>query len=80
MKELAGSASNREDKQRFYSELVFVAQSRGYKPGWSAIKYKEKYGVYPRGLQDIPEIPSNSTLKWIQSRQIAWAKSKRRQA
>jgi len=79
IQELTGSA-HRADKQRFYSELVFVAQSRGYKPGWSAIKYKEKYGVYPRGLQDVPETPSHATLKWIQSRQIAWAKSKRRQA
>lgn len=79
MQELNGTVP-REDKQRFYSELVFVAQSRGYKPGWSAIKYKEKYGVYPRGLQDIPATPSHATLKWIQSRQIAWAKSKRRQA
>jgi DNA repair protein RadD len=79
MKEL-GSIGNREDRQKFYSELVFVAQSRGYKPGWSAVKYKEKYGVYPRGLQDIPATPSHATLKWIQSRQIAWAKSKRRQA
>jgi len=79
IQELTGSA-NREDKQKFYSELVFVAQSRGYKPGWSAIKYKEKYGVYPRGLQDTPATPSYATLKWIQSRQIAWAKSKRRTA
>ena len=79
MQELNGSVA-REDKQRFYSELVFVAQSRGYKPGWSAVKYKEKFGVYPRGLQDIPATPSHATLKWIQSRQIAWAKSKRRQA
>jgi superfamily II DNA or RNA helicase len=78
MQELTGS-SPREDKQRFYSELVFVAQSRGYKPGWSAVKYKEKFGVYPRGLEDVPATPSHATLKWIQSRQIAWAKSKRRQ-
>jgi len=79
MKELTGNLS-RVDKQQFYSELVFVAQSRGYKPGWSAVKYKEKYGVYPRGLQDVPETPSHATLKWIQSRQIAYSKSKRRQA
>jgi superfamily II DNA or RNA helicase len=79
MQELTGGV-HREEKQRFFSELVFLARSRGYKPGWSAIKYKEKYGVYPRGLQDVPMTPSMATLKWVQSRQIAWAKSKRRQA
>jgi DNA repair protein RadD len=79
MQELSGSVA-REDKQRFYSELVFVAQSRGYKPGWSAVKYKEKFGVYPKGLFEVPMTPSHATLNWIKSRQIAWAKSKRRQA
>lgn len=77
IKELTGSSA-KADKQRFYSELVFLAQSRGYKPGWSAIKYKEKFGVYPRGLDDIPATPSMATLKWVQSRQIAWAKSRRK--
>jgi hypothetical protein len=79
MTELSGNAK-REDKQKFYSELIYVAQSRGYKPGWSAVKYREKFGVYPRGLVEVPSQPSLTTLGWIKSRQIAWAKSRRRQA
>jgi len=81
MEELtSGERIKREDKQKFYSELIYVAQSRGYKPGWSAVKYREKFGVYPRGLVEVPSQPSLTTLGWIKSRQIAWAKSRRRQA
>ena len=64
------------ENQKFYSELIYFARLRGYKEGWAAHKYKEKYGAYPRGLHTSPVATSTKTSGWIQSRNIAWAKSK----
>lgn len=40
-------------KQDFYSQLLYVAQSEGYQPGWVAHKYREYFTVWPRGLQRV---------------------------
>jgi superfamily II DNA or RNA helicase len=64
------------ENQRFYSELIYFAKLRGYKEGWAAHKYKEKYGAFPRGLHTNPEPTTAKTSGWIQSRNIAWAKSR----
>lgn len=47
-----GMAKNadKEDKRSEYARLMQIAQSKGYKPGWSAHKYKEVFGVWPRGM------------------------------
>jgi len=62
------------DNQNFYSELIYFARLRGYKEGWSAHKYKEKYGAFPKGLHTNPIPTTAKTSSWIQSRNIAWAK------
>lgn len=71
-------AGNRDDRQSFYSQLLWISQSRNYNRGWAAHKYKEKFGVWPRGLEEKILLPELKTLNWIRSRQIAWAKSKKR--
>ena len=68
------------DRQKFYSELIHIAESRGYKPGWAFHKFQEKFGTEPRGLRSEPQTVSFETLKWIQSQQIRWAKSRSRVA
>jgi len=60
--------------QQFYSELIYYARARGYKDGWSAYKYKEKYGSFPKGLHTNPTPISHKTSSWVRSRNIAWAK------
>jgi len=62
--------------QTFYSELLYYAKIRGYKDGWAAFKYKEKYGYWPNGLQKTTHPTSNETANFIKSRNIAWSKSK----
>lgn len=73
-----GPQKKQQDRQKFYSELLFVAAQRAYKPGWAAHKFKEKFGVHPRGLHQLPTTPSLETLNWIRHRNIAWAKSRGR--
>jgi len=64
------------DNQQFYSEILYYSRSKGYNDGWVAHKYKEKFGVWPRGLKQDPLPPSIATSKWIKSRLIAYAKGK----
>jgi DNA repair protein RadD len=75
-----GQTVRRDDRQSFYSQLIYIANDRNYAKGWAAHKYKEKFGVWPRGLQEVTKVPEFTTMNWIRSRQIAWAKSKRRSA
>jgi superfamily II DNA or RNA helicase len=64
-------------QRRFYAELVCIARERGYKRGWAAWKFKEKYGHWPNGFDHLaPLPPSDGTLRWVKSRQIAYAKSR----
>jgi hypothetical protein len=64
------------ENQKFYSELLYYGRMRGYKDGWAAYKYKEKYGAFPRGLGVEVKSPSFKTLQWIRSRIIASAKAR----
>ena len=64
------------ENQNFYSELMFYSRMRGYKDGWAAHKYKERFGAFPRGLSAEVKSPSFKTLQWIQSRNIAYAKAR----
>jgi superfamily II DNA or RNA helicase len=62
----------------FYRQLKHFAVSRGYKSGWIAHKFKEKFGHWPSGLDHLaPMPPSPATLGWIKSRQIAFAMGRR---
>jgi superfamily II DNA or RNA helicase len=67
------------DRVRFFQELRAVALMRGYKDGWTAHKFKDKFGHFPsRNYVPLqPRAPSDATLRWVQSRQIAFAKSRR---
>jgi superfamily II DNA or RNA helicase len=67
------------DNKKFYAELMYYGQMKGYKDGWAAMKYKEKFSVYPNGFKVEPAPTSAQTMGWIKSRLIAYSKSKARQ-
>lgn len=88
--ELAGVTSFRKpagkrvwstaEKRSFYAQLLGYVREHGYKEGWAANKYREKFGVWPRGMDGTPAIrPSIEVASWIRSGQIKWAKSKKRE-
>ncbi len=72
-----------EAEQRvFLAELKGYALEHGYKPGWAAMKYREKFGGFPpRDLDgvDPANVISPGVALWIRSRNIAWHKSKQKQ-
>ena len=72
-----GDSVTRDDKQDLWSQLLYVVRDRNYKPGFASWKYKERFGVFPRGLIDVEKPPTQALLNWLRSRQIAFSKSKK---
>lgn len=67
-----------EDKQQWWSELLSVAGARGRTRGWASNTYREKFGVWPRGLSDERRVPGPEVIGFVKHKDIAFAK--RRQA
>lgn len=66
--------ATREDKQRFWSMALYLDQERGKGRKLALALYKNKFGVWPRGLQDVPLEPDQAFLNYDRSRRIAFAK------
>lgn len=67
-----------EDKRRFYAMLKFYQQEKGYKDGWIAWKFKEKFSTFPRGLKEVGPIePDVGFYNWIKYLNIKSAKRKK---
>jgi DNA repair protein RadD len=68
------SEHSAERKREFHGMLLWIAGERGYKPGWAAYKYKERFKHWPIGRPE-PIKPSAEVTSWVRSRNIAFAKS-----
>lgn len=66
--------ATREDKQRWYSMLLHIADERGYSGGWVAHKFREKFGVWPRGLRFDRLAPDEDVRNFVRAGMIRWAK------
>jgi hypothetical protein len=83
LKQIKGKPK-KEDKQEFWNELIGWRQDmnfkgKSYSDGYLSHIYKRKFGVWPRGLSGGSSCePTESTLGFIKSGQIAYAKSKRK--
>ncbi len=67
------------DKQDWYSGLLHIQRERGYKPGWVANQYRERFGVWPRGLSENP-VQSFQVESYVRSRHIRYVKGKAKAA
>jgi DNA repair protein RadD len=65
------------DKQAWFSQLRAVAMQRGRSDGWVSNAYREKFGVWPKGLDRISMDPSPEVIGWVRSKDIRWAKRKK---
>jgi DNA repair protein RadD len=66
-----------ETRRAWQAMLIYIAQERGYKSGWAAHKYKEKFKEWPsRFTVPQPIEPTREVRSWVRSRAIAFAKSR----
>ncbi len=67
-----------QEKAKFHRQLLWIARDRGYRDGWAAYKFKEKFGSWPEAQSPEPEPPEPAVRSWVRSRIIAYAKAKQK--
>lgn len=66
-----------QERADWHGQLTYIARDRGFKPGWVAHKYREKFGSWPPwGSTPAPIPPTAQVRSWVRSRIIAYAKAK----
>jgi len=77
-KQIKTTAPTPQMQQRWFSEFVKYAEVRGYKNGWAAYAFKDKFGTFPPNwLEHKPaSLLSPEVSNWITARNIRNAKSK----
>lgn len=77
MMEELGSMS-RDDKQKWWNQIQWKIKFHGWSSGRGAHVYREKFGVWPRGLVDgVPEPPGPAFEKHVRAGLIRYMKGKR---
>lgn len=72
----AETISDPAQRIRWHGMLTYIAAERGYRAGWVAHKFKEKFATWPAMRTVAPIEPSAEVLTWVRSRIIAYAKAK----
>jgi superfamily II DNA or RNA helicase len=76
-----GAEYDPAERAQWHGMLTAIANQRGYKRGWVAHQYKQKFGSFPSwGTDPQPIAPTAEVLSWVRSRNIAWAKSRQKAA
>lgn len=85
LEEVSPTKANRGDdweyKAEFYAQLLGYARARGYKMGWAAYQYREKYGVWPndRRVRNVTaQAPGLEIYNWV--KHVAIKRRKAQQA
>lgn len=73
---ITNKKASKIEKQALYSQLLAIAAAKGYKSGWVGNKYREYFGTWPRGLEEIATEPTQAVKNFIQHSQIRYAKGK----
>jgi DNA repair protein RadD len=69
-----------EIKQKFYAGILGYTAEKGRSHGYAANLYREKFGAWPTKMESIkPTPPTVEVKRFIQHRNIAFAKSKARE-
>jgi superfamily II DNA or RNA helicase len=75
MIELSGTAS-REGKQQFWNQMVWLMRYQGWSKGRASHTYKDKFGVWPKGLSDsTPQAVELETKRFIDRKLKQFLKS-----
>jgi superfamily II DNA or RNA helicase len=65
-----------QERRIFYAELRHLQRDRGYKGGWAAHKFRDRFGSFPPWSWNDDRLctPTATTLSWVKSRLIAYAR------
>jgi DNA repair protein RadD len=66
------------ERHLWHAMLTHIARTKGYKSGWTAHKFKEKFGTWPPRGDVVPIEPTAEVLSWVRSRIIAYAKARQK--
>ena len=77
MEELQTKQTTSLTPQEFWSQLMWHVTDGRRSRGWAAHTFKEKFGRWPRGLSDAPQMPSLEVEKFIKHRLVAYLKRRR---
>ena len=78
MQEIGASTANRNEKQAFWSMCQHKVRFDGWSSGRAAHTYKDKFGVWPKGLLDAPLFPDAKFEKFVRAKLIRFIKGQRR--
>jgi DNA repair protein RadD len=69
-----------QQRRSFHAQLLWIASDKGYKPGWAAYKFMERFGSWPARPNPAPVRPEPAVVSWVRSRAIAYAKAREKAA
>lgn len=70
----------KSEEQAFYSGLIDFAQRRGWNEHWADHKFRERFGVWPRGLTKDPMTPRKAVKDFVRESQKKWREQQKAKA
>lgn len=71
------------EREEWYGSFLAIAKTRGYKQGWAAFCYKDRFGAWPsdHGVKNVsvPGFPLPQVESWVRARAIRHAKARAKQ-
>ena len=65
-----------EEKQSWFSQLIQHGKNKGFKDGYAAVQYREKFGVWPNQLEKTPKPITSTVQDWLTHQRIKKVKAK----
>jgi superfamily II DNA or RNA helicase len=66
------------DNATFYGMCIWHAKAKGHQSGAAAHRYRDRFGVWPRGLPDDPIAPDVDFDRWMEAQNIRSAKARQK--
>lgn len=78
MEELVDNKAKKDDKQLFWSMCQYKVKYSGWSPGRAAHTYKDKFGVWPKGLSDQTMVPDLKFERFAKAKLLRFIKGQNR--
>ena len=73
-------APSRAEKQAWWSGLLSIGSARRRSVGWAKHAYRDKFGMWPKGLIEVPAPATAEMWSYVKAKDIRFAKSRGRAA